>query len=108
MSLPTELRVRWERVLDLLRQHDAPLLAAISDHRSWSTDDELEQLLVSNEIWGSSGSIADQAGVSTQRTVQRRDIEQALVELGLEQIKLGKVNRRTEMWVSAFQKMREV
>ena len=103
MSLAAELRVRWERVLDLLRQHDAPLLAAISERHSWTTDEGLERFLLSNELWGGSGSIADQAGITTGRTAQRREIEMALADLGTEQIRLGKANRRTAMWTRTFQ-----
>jgi|SRR5688500_12327215 hypothetical protein len=67
---------------------------------------ELEIFLTSNDLWGGSGSIADQAGVSSgSRSHERRLIEQALIKLGEEQIRLGTVNPRTLIWVSAFKKL---
>jgi hypothetical protein len=60
--------------------------------------------LQSNELWGGSGSIADQAGVGAERSEGRRRIERALRDLGLEQIRLGIANPRTAMWVDAFTK----
>jgi len=60
---------------------------------------DLEQFLVSNELWGGAGSIADQAGATTSG---RRLIEAVLIELGEEQIRAGKINVRTQMWVDAF------
>jgi hypothetical protein len=47
------------------------------------------------------GSIADCAG-SPDRSEGRRRIERVLLQLGKEQIRSGKANQRTEMWVTAF------
>tara|TARA_R110001599_G_scaffold353817_1_gene598878 strand:+ start:115 stop:441 length:327 start_codon:yes stop_codon:yes gene_type:complete len=57
--------------------------------------------VVSNELWGGAGSIADQAGINRSREA-RRSIEVAISALGLEQIRQGIVNVRTEMWIDAF------
>jgi hypothetical protein len=64
-------------------------------------DDALWSFLTSNELWGGAGSIADQ-GLGSDREI-RRPLEKLLVELGREQIALGRTNARTEMWTSVFQ-----
>ena len=66
------------------------------------TDGELASYLTSNDLWGGAGSVADEAGGGSGRTSQRKAIEAAMAVLGKEQIRVGKVNARTEMWVSAF------
>ena len=65
------------------------------------SDPEVREFLVSNELWGGAGSIADQAG-GDSRTAERKQIETALVILGEEQLEAGVQNSRTEMWVGAF------
>jgi hypothetical protein len=64
-------------------------------------DDALWSFLTSNELWGGAGSIADQ-GLGPGREI-RKPLEQLLVELGHEQIALGRTNARTKMWTSVFQ-----
>ena len=66
---------------------------------------ERDQFLVSNELWGGAGSIADQAGIDVGRS-GRREIESALIDLGEEQIRRGLVNPRTASWVDTFKKWR--
>jgi hypothetical protein len=63
----------------------------------------LRAFLTSNDLWGGSGSIADQAGIIQDRYARRR-IEQALIDLGTKQIEQGVANARTEMWVNTFSK----
>ncbi|MDB5335273.1 MAG: hypothetical protein JWN70_892 [Planctomycetaceae bacterium] len=70
------------------------------------TDQELNDFLVSNDLWGGAGSIADEACVSGPRST-RRKIEGALIELGNAQIQSGLVNVRTESWVQAFEQWAE-
>ncbi|MBL8524003.1 MAG: hypothetical protein JNN20_09960 [Betaproteobacteria bacterium] len=62
----------------------------------------LHEFLRSNELWGGAGSIADQAGMSTERAEGRRNIERALINLGELQMSLGINNQRTASWVEAF------
>jgi hypothetical protein len=82
---------------------DLTLAARVEDAVSGS-DHELDSFLTSNELWGGAGSIADQAGIeSGSRTEARRKIERALIVLGREQIRTGRVNPRTAMWVSVFE-----
>jgi hypothetical protein len=72
-----------------------------------SPDELLVAFLTSNELWGGSGSIADQAGLTLGRRGGRRKVEQALIELGGEQIRVGHVNIRTASWVGTFKEWRE-
>ncbi len=65
-------------------------------------DGTLHTFLMSNELWGGPGSIADQAGAGTSRE-SRRKIEWALTMLGNEQLQCGVVNPRTSSWVKAFE-----
>lgn len=98
----------------VLRQELEALEGVLAHHRETgaaqavrraldASDEELRTFLVSNELWGGAGSIADQAGASRGREA-RRPIEAALARLGLEQMRQGLVNVRTEMWVDAFSK----
>jgi hypothetical protein len=93
---------------DALRQRDDwdwVFVDMVSDALK-GTEQELQAFLVSNELWGGAGSIADQAGFGPERDARRR-IHSALVNLGEAQIKAGLVNARTETWVSAFKKSQE-
>src|SRR5438309_9934963 len=66
-------------------------------------DEKLDAFLVSNELWGGAGSIADEAGMSRGRE-SRRPIENALIRLGLAQVDAGRVNPRTSMWIEVLRK----
>jgi hypothetical protein len=98
-----------ERLRELLealkRNGDTDLAARISVVLEVS-DADLEAFLVSNELWGGAGSIADQAGVGGGRSALGRGIEAALIQLGDEQMQNGKVNPRTAMWLEAFKEWR--
>jgi hypothetical protein len=65
------------------------------------SEEDIDAFLVSNELWGGSGSIADQSGIDQAREA-RRQVEAALVALGEAQMASGHVNPRTAGWVSAF------
>src|SRR5688500_1626425 len=92
---------RLSELLDKLGESNPARSAALS-----TAEDELDAFLKSNELWGGAGSIADQAG-GPERTPGRREIEALLIELGNEQIRVGKVNPRTAMWIEAFTDWRE-
>ena len=80
------------------------LAAQVKDVVS-NSEAKLDEFLTSNELWGGAGSIADQAGIGRgSRTEKTRKIEHALIQLGKEQIRAGKVNPRTAMWVATFEK----
>lgn len=96
------LRKLLDRLADALRQcGDDDYLAVITNALS-TPDESLVAFLTSNALWGGSGSIADQAGLALGRRDGRRRIEQALIELGSEQIRAGHVNIRTASWVETF------
>jgi hypothetical protein len=67
-----------------------------------ANNDQINQFLVSNELWGGPGSIADSAGVNSSGRARQR-IERALARLGNAQLERGLINPRTEMWVERFQ-----
>jgi hypothetical protein len=69
------------------------------------TDVDLKSFLISNDLWGGPGSIADQGCLrSGERNSARRDLEGVLVRIGRWQIQRGCLNPRTGMWVKAFEK----
>ncbi len=99
------MRERLQLLSKALQECGALTLAAEVEEAIVGSEHELDAFLTSNELWGGSGSIADQAGIGNgPRTEAARKIEHALIELGKGQIKIGKVNPRTAMWVTAFQK----
>ena len=64
-------------------------------------DQSLNAFLTSNDLWGGSGSVADQGGIASSHDSRRR-VQSALVALGEAQMSAGVVNPRTESWVEAF------
>ena len=69
-------------------------------------DVALWDFLVSNELWGGAGSIADQGLIDRdgEDLNARAKLERLMIRLGREQMRRGKVNVRTSMWVEAFEK----
>ena len=67
-----------------------------------ANNQELEEFLASNELWGGAGSIADQSLIDDK--ARRKRLEQLLIRLGRLQITIAKANIRTPMWVEAFEK----
>ena len=102
------MRQQLEALEMVLAQHGEPGAAQMIRRALAGADPELRTFLVSNELWGGAGSIADQAGIDqagrTQGRESRRAIEAALITLGLAQMRQGLVNVRTQMWVAAFSK----
>lgn len=84
------------------------LLSQVNDHRydgdlgKALAGDEgaLWKFLVSNTMWGGAGSIADEAPIDNAEL--KGKLYDILIGLGDLQIQSGKVNERTEMWVSAY------
>ena len=96
------LRELLTRLADALRQcGDDDYIAVVTNALS-RPDESLLAFLTSDALWGGSGSIADQAGLALGRKNGRRRVEQALIELGAEQIRAGHVNIRTASWVGTF------
>jgi hypothetical protein len=106
MPRNSNVREHLRQLGGLLSAHDAGL-ARIVEKAASAGEKELGIFLVSNDLWGGSGSIADQAGLGAGRDASTRAMEHALIELGEEQIRLGVVNPRTASWVQAFKKWTE-
>ena len=70
----------------------------------YGSDGEVAAFVVSNTLWGGSGSIADHAGFDCHgfRTDARRRIERTLAALGEEQARAGVLSPRTMFYVVAF------
>ncbi len=90
-------------VADALDAADESTFARRARMAAADSEPGLREFLVSNELWGGAGSIADQAGLGGERNPRRRRIEAAMIALGREQIRQGPVNIRTRMWVEAFE-----
>lgn len=96
------VRDTLQEISELLERHNASSNAlAIA---VFGDDQKMWDYLVSNELWGGAGSVADQAVLEIPDA--RRQLEELLIRLGREQMSLGRTNVRTEMWVSAFAKWR--
>jgi hypothetical protein len=97
-----EIRDKLNQLLTLLREGDENYQANQIEHALAGSDEDLESYVISNELWGGAGSVADQALVEDRPN--RRKVEAVLANLGEIQMKQGMVNVRTEMWTSAFRK----
>jgi hypothetical protein len=98
------VRDTLQEISDLLEKHNASsnrLAIALQ-----GGEQELWDYLLSNELWGGAGSVADQAVLEDPEA--RKQLEGLMIRLGREQMGLGRVNVRTEMWVSAFEKWRNM
>lgn len=95
------MRRELEILDELLTEHGESRSAQAVRAAREGTDADRRAFLLSNELWGGAGSIADQAGVGRGRKA-RMAIESALVSLGREQMRQNVVNDRTAMWVDAF------
>ena len=95
------LRQHLQALHDVLARSGETLAARQVLHALSQADPQLEIFLLSNDLWGGSGSIADQAGCGLARA-SRRSIESALIDLGEAQLGAGLANIRTKGWVEAF------
>jgi hypothetical protein len=112
LGVVPELSHMHTAILDLLAElRDALAIAGeshfagIAQNAIAGTELERMAFLESNDLWGGSGSIADQAGVASERPC-RRTIEAALISLGQEQLHLGLANPRTASWIEVFAEWR--
>ena len=105
MTTDARLQECFDELVRLLEKHDEPSLARAASLAA--AENRLEEFLTSNELWGGAGSIADQAGLPKgRRTDKTREIEEALIRLGKEQVRLGLVNPRTASWIATFAEWR--
>ena len=101
-----DFRDQLRTLAQLLHEGGGDDLAVMVEDAACGSDEALNGFLVSNNLWGGSGSIADQGGLlrDGRRTEARRKVEHALIQLGNEQIRIGLTNVRTAMCVEAFRK----
>jgi len=95
------MREHLEALARLLRENGDDAFAHRVESVATAPDSQLDDFLVSNDLWGGSGSIADCAG-GAERSEARREIERVLIQIGRVQMRSGNVNPRTEMWLDAF------
>jgi len=93
-------RSALRKLADALEQTGEPRFANTVREYTNGDDAALTAFLISNDLWGGAGSIADQAGMKGREA--RRVIEQAMIELGELQSKGGLINVRTTMWTGFF------
>ena len=103
-----QIKLLLASLADELRRCDEPRFAEGVEAAVSGSNEQRSEYLKSNELWGGSGSIADQAGLRAERGSNRKRLELVLRDLGPEQIRQGIVNPRTSMWVGAFQKWHEM
>jgi hypothetical protein len=96
------VRDTLQKISELLERHNASSNALAT--ALLGGEDKMWGYLVSNELWGGSGSVADQALL--ELPTARRQFDGLMIDLGREQMSLGRVNVRTQMWVSTFEKWR--
>jgi predicted N-acetyltransferase YhbS len=86
-------------ISELLESHDASTnqlaIALLGDEQ------KMWDFLVSNVLWGGAGSMADQS--LPKQPEARAKLEKLMIRLGRAQMRVGRVNPRTEMWVLAFE-----
>lgn len=97
------VRSNLELVTALLAQYDRRSEAL--ENLDLDDEDELWVCLESDELWGGAGSIADQALIEMPEA--RKKLEKLLIQLGREQLTVGRANARTKMWVTAFEKQQK-
>jgi hypothetical protein len=97
------LREQLSDLSAVLARHGESKASAQVTAACISPEADMRAFLTSNELWGGSGSIADQSGVSSPAPA-RAQIEEALIQLGEAQIAAGVVNSRTNMWIEAFKR----
>ena len=94
------VRDTLQEISELLEKHNASsntlAIALLGD------DKKMWRYLVSNELWGGAGSVADQALLEIPDA--RMQLDRLMIRLGREQMSLGRVNVRTDMWVTTFEK----
>jgi hypothetical protein len=94
------IRALLQQVRDQLTASGEHRFAGDVDAALASCDDAVAAFVMSNELWGGAGSIAEQA--LGGRSPARRQLETLLIQLGREQIVMGYTNPRTATWTSMF------
>ena len=97
------MRTELKNLEKALRDADEVRFASAAYDAYQGPDEKMHEFLMSNDLWGGAGSVADQAGVGSTGSAQRKAIEAALISLGKAQIENEIVNIRTVGWVRAFE-----
>ena len=69
-----EVRRILGEVLSVLKQHNSALEAGLIEKALEGADDDLRAFIISNELWGGAGSIADQALCGEPRGEATREV----------------------------------
>jgi hypothetical protein len=99
------VRDQLEHLQMVLAERDEPYWSDTIGGVLLGTSAELEAFVVSDDLWGGSGSLADMVCMEQGRD-GRRAVEAALIDLGEVQLREGLVNERTAAWVEAFREWR--
>ena len=94
------LRPILHEIADLLQEGGERFAADQVRAALSASDERLRAFVVSNDLWGGAGSIADQSLIDDQ--LRRHKLEDLLGALGRIQVGLGSTNPSTEMWLTAF------
>jgi hypothetical protein len=97
----SEFHSKLEKLRQLLAEGNEQAYVELIDKALVGDDDSIRAFLVSNELWGGSGSIADNCLLDAPAL--RKRLMLLLIELGQAQTADDCLNVRTHMWVSAFQ-----
>ena len=98
----TDFRDKLSELMRLLRETGDDHSANQIEGALVGSDESLRAYLVSNELWGGAGSIADQGGLNGSDDF-RSQIQAQMLHIGRMQMSMRMVNVRTEMWVDAFE-----
>jgi hypothetical protein len=100
-------------IADWLEAGEDYVFAPKARDKCSAPDKEFEEFLVSNDLWGGSGSLADsvfafrsggdQDERNRLRKKNRAEFEGLMIQLGRHQMAQGKTNLRTSRWVEAFE-----
>lgn len=96
-----DYRQKLEEIKQLLDSGNETVYVELIESAIEGDDEALEVFLLSNELWGGSGSIADNCLLDDPAL--RKRLMRSLIELGGAQMAEKKVNPRTRMWATTFQ-----
>jgi hypothetical protein len=94
------------KIQSLLRDGHETHQAELIQHALDGTEEEFSGFLISDDLWGGPGSVADQALIGDKKA--RRELENLMFQLGRIQVKKNIVNARTKMWTIAFKERRNM
>jgi hypothetical protein len=93
-------------IADLLDSGGDPLFADVVRTGLKGSEESVDGFLISNDLWGGSGSVADSGFASASCEENRAKFQRLMIEIGRLQLAADRVNVRTRMWVEAFEQWR--